>query len=246
MRTSILTSKLSGINGGWLLCLNRCDRANAYNETMLIELDQFLTNVIADKSVRCIVISGSGDRAFCAGADRDELAGRRAKDGLDLLSRSVFDKLATLPAATIARINGAAIGGGLELALACDVRVSAPDAVFALPELALGIAPGAGALRRLPSAVGLARAMEMVLFGVKIDAPTAAAWGMVSYQGSDYEDVVKAYADYVCSCDPLAVRLTKTVLATTNGTAQMQLEATAQALLYELRYEKSALSERAV
>ncbi|WP_165385268.1 enoyl-CoA hydratase/isomerase family protein [Pandoraea sp. XY-2] len=138
-----------------ILQLNRPERANAYNTALLESLLAALQEIKSQPALRALLICGAGERSFCSGADREELKGRCFKDGIELLSRVVFDQLAELPIPTVACINGAAIGGGLELALACDLRVCSPGAIFALPELSLGLTPAAGGIRRLPTLIGL-------------------------------------------------------------------------------------------
>ncbi|WP_075795012.1 enoyl-CoA hydratase/isomerase family protein [Massilia putida] len=215
------------------LRLDRPERANAYHQVLLTELDAALNEARADASVKAIIVTGSGDRAFCSGADRDELRTRGALDGIELFSREVFDRLAELPLPTVACINGAAIGGGLELALACDIRVCSAEARFALPELSLGLTPAAGGVRRLPGLIGHARAAEIILFQRMLDAVTAQSWGLVAECGGDYQARALALAETAAGLDPMAFRLGKILLAQEQQRAQADLESLAQGLLYE-------------
>lgn len=241
MERLVSVGQLGGISGSVLVRLERPEKANAYNEAMLTSLREILIRVEADQSMRCLIITGAGDRAFCGGADQDELQRRRALHGIDLLSREVFDRLANLPLPTICCINGAAIGGGLELALACDTRVCAPHASFSLPELGMDLAPAAGAMRRLPALVGLSRAKEMIIFGRAIDASTAFLWGITSYCGNDFINQAHRLAGVAVSYDRTAVRLVKACLSTAHTAGDTALEGVTQGLLYELRSQRTPL-----
>lgn len=219
-----------------MLCLNRPSRANAYTSAMLDALEREMRAFMEGGVVRVIVIRGEGDRSFCAGADKDELKGRRAEDGLNLRSRELFDMWAALPILTVAAINGAAIGGGLELALACDIRLCSTTARFSFPELTLGLSPAAGGMERLPVLVGKGRAKEMILFGRELDAATALDWGLVSYVGEDFEAKALELAERAGTQDPLAVRLSKRVIDSDPALGKQDLTAFAQALLYERKF----------
>lgn len=221
-----------------LLRLNRPIRANAYNADMLNSLEQKIRTITEEKIVRALIITGEGVRAFCAGADKNELQGRRALDGLNLKSRELFDLLARLPIATIAAINGAAVGGGLELALACDIRVCTPTAKFSFPELSLGLNPAAGGMIRLPAIVGKSCAKEMILFGRELDAATALEWGLVSHVGNDFEAKALTLAEWTVRQDPLAMYLAKKVIDSDQSMGRHDLSAVVQALLYEQKYQK--------
>ncbi len=166
-----------------ILTLDRQNRLNALSRELITELQLLITNLETNHDIRVIIVTGAG-RAFCAGADIKE----RAENMNDLsLARTsavispTFRRLEQLPQISIAAINGVAAGGGLELAMACDLRIADPEARFALPELTLGILPGAGGTQRLPRLIGPARAKEMMLFGSFIDAPTALNWGLINH-----------------------------------------------------------------
>lgn len=164
-----------------VLVIDRPDRRNALSRQTLVELGRLGAELVADPAVRAIVVTGSGE-IFCAGADLKERQGFTNEDvrhqvGLYRSELSVLDKS---PKPVVAALNGSAFGGGLELALICDLRVASPKAKLALPETTLGIIPGAGGTQRLPRVVGEARAKEMVLLGRPIDATTALAWGLVN------------------------------------------------------------------
>jgi enoyl-CoA hydratase/carnithine racemase len=157
-------------------------RRNAISRAMLRELGEHLARARADRELRCVVLTGAGDRAFCAGADLKERASMSAEDvhafheGL----RAALRGIETAPQPFVAALNGAALGGGLELALACDLRVAAEAAQLGLPEVSLGIIPGGGGTQRLARLVGVARAKDLVLTARRIGAAEALAMGLVS------------------------------------------------------------------
>ena len=165
-----------------ILTIDRADRMNALSRDTLFAFGRLGRELAADPKVRAIVITGSGDKAFCAGADLKERQGYtendvRAQVGLYRTELGVLD---TCPKPVVAAINGVAFGGGLELALICDLRVAVATAKLALPETTLGIIPGAGGTQRLPRIVGEARAKEMILLGRRLEAAEALAWGLVN------------------------------------------------------------------
>lgn len=222
-----------------MLYLNRPTYSNAYNTLMLDLLESELRSIIEMEKVRAIIITGKGNRAFCAGADKNDLKGRRIQDGLNLRSRQLFDLLATLPILTIAAVNGAAIGGGLELILACDIRVSATTANFSLPELNFGLSPAAGGMRRLPDIVGKSRAKEIILLSRELDATTALEWGLVTYIGDDFEKKALEIAEQSTKQDPLALSLAKRLIDSEQNFEKQNLEALVQALLYERKFNEN-------
>jgi enoyl-CoA hydratase/carnithine racemase len=165
-----------------ILTLDRPDRRNSLSRDTLLAIGRLGRELSADEGVRAIVVTGAGDKAFCAGADLKERQGMssddvRAQVGLYRTELGVLD-VSTKP--VIAAINGVAFGGGLELALLCDLRVAAPHAELALLETTLAIIPGAGGTQRLPRVVGEARAKEMILLGRKLGAAEALSWGLVN------------------------------------------------------------------
>jgi enoyl-CoA hydratase/carnithine racemase len=165
-----------------VLTLDRADRRNALSRDTLYALGRLGRELVADPDVRAIVLTGAGDKAFCAGADLKERQGMTLEDVRRQvgLYRSELGVLDTSPKPVVAALNGVAFGGGLELALIADLRVAAPHAELALPETTLGIIPGAGGTQRLPRVVGEARAKEMILLGRKLTAAEALAWGLVN------------------------------------------------------------------
>jgi enoyl-CoA hydratase/carnithine racemase len=162
--------------------MDRPDRMNALSRATLLAIGKLAREVATNASIRAIVITGSGDKAFCAGADLKERATmteNEVRTQLDLY-RSELAPVDRCDKPVIAAINGTALGGGLELALACDLRVAAVHAVLGLPETSLGIIPAAGGTQRLPRIIGEARAKEMILLGRRLTASEALAWGLVN------------------------------------------------------------------
>jgi enoyl-CoA hydratase len=163
------------------LTINRPDVHNALNGEVLAALDRALDEVVTTTRIRAIVITGIGERAFSAGADLDELAGAGIVDAEAVLERGgrVLAKLAALPVASIAAVNGLALGGGFELALACTFILASESASFGLPETGLGLMPGYGGTQRLPRQVPAQAARLMVLTGERVDAVTAFRYGLL-------------------------------------------------------------------
>ena len=192
-----------------MLIVDREARRNALSRKTLRELGRLGRELVADAAVRAIVISGAGEKVFCAGADLKERQGFTNEDvrvqvGLYRTELGVLDKS---PKPVIAALNGSAFGGGLELALVCDLRVAAPHAQIGLPETTLGIIPGAGGTQRLPRIVGEARAKEMILLGRPLSAQEALAWGLVnrvSPSGVNVVDDVIAWIEPIANGAPIA------------------------------------------
>ncbi|WP_437778679.1 enoyl-CoA hydratase-related protein [Sorangium sp. So ce1097] len=192
-----------------VLTIDRADRRNALSRDALLALGRLGRELVDDAEVRAIVITGAGDKAFCAGADLKERQGMSPDDVRRQvgLYRTELGVLARSPKPVVAAINGVAFGGGLELALICDLRVAAPHAELALPETSLGIIPGAGGTQRLPRVVGEARAKEMILLGRRLTAPEALAWGLVnrvSPEGAPVVDDAIAWIEPIASGAPIA------------------------------------------
>jgi enoyl-CoA hydratase len=178
-----------------------------------------LTLIERDEEARAVILAGGGDRAFCAGSDIKEFASLhgRVAEGKLINENAAYNQLAELPVPTIAAIEGNALGGGLELALCCDLRVAASTAFLGLPEVRLGVMPGSGGTQRLPRLIGLARAKELILLGEIIDSATALSFGLVNRvvpQGRA-ESTARDLAEILASRGPVAVREAKRVLDTT-------------------------------
>ena len=164
------------------LTINRPDKLNAVNAATVEEIDQALARVESNPELRVFILTGAGDKAFVAGADIHELDKRDTVSGRIETRRrqEVYTRIERLEIPSIAAINGWALGTGLELAMACTLRVAAEKAVLGQPEVKLGIIPGAGATQRLPKLVGIGRAMEMILTGEPVRADQALAMGLVN------------------------------------------------------------------
>ena len=175
-----------------LLTLNRPEALNALSFAMLAEIGALFDEVASWNDVRGLLVTGAGDKAFCAGANIKELRNRSLADqkaGAEL-GQSVFAKLDALPVPSVALVNGYALGGGSELALACTFRIASPNAVFGLPEVKLGLIPGYGGTQRLPRLIGEGRALELILTGRNVKADEAERIGLVNAvaQGDLFEE----------------------------------------------------------
>ena len=221
-----------------LLTLHRAAKANAYDSQLLTSLEEGLAELYSSPQVRAIVLNASG-RHFCAGADLHELGTRSPLQALDLQSRRVFTTIARGPKPVIAAIQGAALGGGLELALACDFRIAADTCRLGLPEVALGLVPAAGGLHRLAHLVGASRAREVVLLGRELGAAEALSWGLVNQvvPTASLLDQALELARNLAQRDPEAVRLARLALESSGERDDhaLHLEGPMQALLYHRR-----------
>jgi enoyl-CoA hydratase len=221
------------------LTVSRPDVRNALDGETVAEFHRALEEVRAARAT-VLIVTGQGDKAFVSGADISSIRERRRDDALASINSRLMAAVEAHEAVTIAAVNGFALGGGCELALACDLRVAAENAVFGLPEPSLGIIPGAGGTQRLPRIVGLGRAKEMVLTGARWDARQARDAGLVSQvvPRTELMAAARAMAERVLALGPLAVRLAKAAL---NASSQMPLaaglafESTAQAITFESR-----------
>jgi enoyl-CoA hydratase len=179
-------------------------------------LDRALESIEHDRDVRCVVLTGTGDRAFCAGSDVKEFESLQGRvgEGKLLLEKAVYRRIARLPVPTIAAIQADALGGGLELALCCDLRVADERAKLGLPEVRLGVMPGSGGTQRLPRIVGIAKAKELILMGEIINASDALEIGLVNRvapAGAALDEAMKM-AETIAERGPLAVREAKRAL----------------------------------
>jgi enoyl-CoA hydratase len=218
------------------LTVNRPAVRNALDTATVEEFHHALEAVRAAR-VDVLILTGAGDKAFVAGADIASIRERGREDALRSINSRLMSAIESHEAVVIAAVNGVALGGGCELCLAADLRIAAEHAVFGQPEPSIGIIPGAGATQRLPRLVGLGRAKEMILAGVRWDAKTAWAYGLVNevVPAAGLMEAAHAMADRILGLGPLAVRLSKMAL---NLSAQLPLaaglvyESTAQAITF--------------
>ncbi len=194
-----------------LLRLNRPQALNALNHALMDELENALDRIEKDAAIRAVVIAGS-ERAFAAGADIKEMDSKTSEQMSADPHLGRWDKLGAFPKPTIAAVSGFALGGGCELALACDMIVASESAVFGQPEILIGVIPGAGGTVRLAKALGKQRAMELVLTGRRVTAREAAALGLVNRVApvESYLDEALKLAEQVAAQPPLAARAAKT------------------------------------
>lgn len=167
------------------IVINRPDKLNALNKAVLSELHRVFREAIDDNQVKGMLLTGSGEKAFAAGADIAEFAHYSEKEGRELAESGqgkVFDIIGSSPKPVVAAINGYALGGGLELALACHLRIASVQAKMGLPEVTLGLIPGYGGTQRLTRLVGKGLALEMILTGKTISAEKALQSGLINYQ----------------------------------------------------------------
>ncbi len=204
-------------NGLAIITFNRPQVRNAVNYRAIDESLDAASGADTDDSVRVLILTGAGDKAFVAGADIEELRARNTLTELGKRSaqrRVLANLLETMSKPTIAAINGFAVGTGLELALACTIRIASSNAKFGQPEINLGIMPGNGGTQRLPRLVGEGRAMEMILTGDLIDAQEAYRIGLVNHVVPQAElmSYVKELAAKLAAKSPLAMKLAKNAI----------------------------------
>jgi len=210
-----------------LLRLNRPEARNALSPEMMERIAAELERLDSDPEVRCVVIAGS-EEIFAAGADIKSMAARTLPEALYHPSASFWRRLAGVKTPLVAAVSGYALGGGCELALACDMIVAERTASFGQPEIRLGIIPGGGGTQRLARAIGKQRAMEYVLTGRRFDAATAHDWGLVNQvvEPGQYLDEALKLARTVAERPPIASRLAKqAVLAAEETTLSAGLDA---------------------
>lgn len=220
-----------------VVTVDRPEVRNALNVQVLREIRAVLDAVRDRDDVGAVVFTGAGDKAFVAGADIGQLVGYTVRDGLAARMQRLYDEIEDFEKPTIAAVNGYALGGGNELAMACDIRIASDRARFGLPETGLGVLPGAGGTQRLARLVGKGRAVELILTGRTLDAEEALRIGLVTSVVPPEEllGAARATAAQILAKGPLAVRLGKLVIKNGFETDQrtgLLLERLAQSLLY--------------
>lgn len=197
-------------NGIGLITINRPSKLNALNVATIKELHQALERLDADENVKTIILTGEGEKAFVAGADIAEFAHFSIEEGAQLAAQGqelLFDFVENLKTPTIAAVNGFALGGGLELAMACHFRVASDNAKMGLPEVSLGVIPGYGGTQRLPQLIGKGRAMEMIMTAGMISAEEAFRAGLVNHVVPQAEliEFTKGIALRIMKNSPMAI-----------------------------------------
>ncbi|HHY25572.1 MAG TPA: crotonase [Desulfitobacterium dehalogenans] len=196
--------------------INRPKALNALNTVTLQELSQAVHDLANNSSIRVVILTGSGEKAFVAGADIAEMNTKSPMEARSFsqLGQRLMNQIESLPQPVIAAINGFALGGGLELAMACDIRLAGENARFGQPEVNLGIPAGFGGTQRLPRLVGSGRASEILLTADLFDAQEAFRMGLVNrvYPKEDLQEEAMAMAKKIASKAPIAVQLTKSAI----------------------------------
>nr|WP_047165536.1 enoyl-CoA hydratase-related protein [Sphingomonas sp. Y57] len=222
-----------------LVQLNRPEAMNAFNDEIRQAFPKLLAELDADPEVRAIVITGAGDRAFCAGADIKEARTRLSPVGErgKLMPTTWIESLDRVAKPVIAAIHGICLGGGLEIAMACDIRIAAANAKLGLTETMLGLIPGGGGTQRLPRLIGMSRALDMLLTAEKIDAAEAFRIGLVTRLAGTREEMLAEamrIATLIASRPPAAIAYCKeaAIAAATNDLATgLRIEKSLFALL---------------
>lgn len=219
------------------ITINRPDKRNALSKTVLAEIGEILDQWEDSAEVQAVIFTGTGEKAFVAGADISQLQHYDLHYGLAGHMQKLYDRIEDYSKPTIAAINGVALGGGLELAMSCDIRVMSENAKVGLPEATLGVLPGAGGTQRLSRLVGKGRAVEMILTSRILTAEQALNYGLAT-EVHPLESLMvgaRATAATILSKGPLAVQLAKLVIgngAETDQRTGLLLERLAQTLLY--------------
>ncbi|NQT48015.1 MAG: enoyl-CoA hydratase/isomerase family protein [Chloroflexi bacterium] len=201
------------------IIINRPEVRNALNQATRAEIREAVDDLKKDKNVRVVTITGAGDKAFVAGADITEFKGATPvtmEERASTLGQQLYNDVENLPMPVIAMINGFCLGGGNELAMACDIRIASENAKFGQPEINIGFIPGGGATLRLPRLIGWGRAKELIYTGRIIDAAEAERIGLVDKVVSQdkLEDTVNQLAETIASKSPLITRIAKKAINT--------------------------------
>lgn len=197
--------------GIYFLTLNRMEARNALDAKMLAEIEGALDEAEKSQDVKVIVVQGAGGKSFAAGADIKQLQARKPLEALVPGMQGLYQKIENCSKVTIAAVDGYTLGGGCELALACDIRIATKNAKFGLPELNLGIIPGAGGTQRLARIIGKGRALDMILTGKMIDGEEAERIGLVTYyvEREELKEKIEEVATQIMRKGPVAIQLAK-------------------------------------
>tara|TARA_B100001540_G_scaffold316201_1_gene345431 strand:+ start:57 stop:827 length:771 start_codon:yes stop_codon:yes gene_type:complete len=191
-----------------IIYLNRVEKLNALNSTMIKELDEVLNQYLNDESVRCVIIAGAGDKSFVAGADIKEMEAFSRLEAADYSNKGInlFNKIEAYTKPIIASINGYALGGGCELAMACHIRYVSPKSLLGLPEVTLGLIPGYGGTQRLRNLVGLGKASELIFSGKYVKSEEALKIGLINKICEDPMEESIKLANKISQNSPLAIK----------------------------------------
>ncbi|HZI01584.1 MAG TPA: enoyl-CoA hydratase-related protein [Flavisolibacter sp.] len=206
MYSTLLTSLENGV---LTITINRPDKLNALNKEVMSDLNKVFDQIVQEAGIKAVIITGSGQKGFVAGADISEFVGLNNEEGKGLAKKGqdIFFKIENCSKPVIAAVNGFALGGGCELAMACHFRVASDNAKFGQPEVNLGLIPGYGGTQRLVHLIGKGRALELLMTGSMIDAQTALQYGLVNYVVLQEELINKAnaLAQVIISKAPVAI-----------------------------------------
>ncbi|HEU4478624.1 MAG TPA: enoyl-CoA hydratase-related protein [Pyrinomonadaceae bacterium] len=190
--------------------LNRPEKLNSLTGEMILSLTDLFRGFAADPSLRAVILTGAGEKAFCVGTDIGELVDRSEAEALNISKRgqSLCNLIERSPVPVIAAINGLAVGGGCELALACHMRLATANASFSLPETRLGIVPGYGGTQRMPREVGMSRALELMLAGREVSSADAERLGLINrvLEAASLLQEAESLAQDIARLAPLAIR----------------------------------------
>lgn len=206
MYTTLLTSLENGI---YIVTINRPDKLNAINNAVMSDLDKVVNEIENNKDIKAAIITGAGTKAFVAGADISEFVGLNKEEGTALAQKGqdIFSRIENCTKPIIAAVNGFALGGGCELAMACHFRIGSDNAKFGQPEVNLGLIPGYGGTQRLVQLIGKGRALELLMTGNMIDASIALEYGLVNHvvPQEDLLPKAKMILEQIISKAPLAI-----------------------------------------
>jgi len=230
-----------------ILTVNRPDKRNALSLAAIERLRSRLSKLAGRAELRAVILTGAGEKAFVAGADIAELRERGVEEALAGINASLFREVEEFPWPVIAALRGWVLGGGMELAMACDVRIAGESARFGQPELTLGIMPAAGGMHRLPLLVGLGAAKDIILTGRIVDAAEALRMGLVSRVVPDERvlDEAVAAAEAAAGMGALASRLTKRIMNAFHRArpdVADTLESAAQAILFDSEEKRARMT----